>query len=92
MSATATALMQPRHNNVVVCGEPITFGVKANWATARITNIPAGAKVLRRRFRPKSVGVAFVQAGNEVRKYFLGLDGDSLKLLALVGINAKEAK
>jgi hypothetical protein len=91
MSATAQAL-HPQHHSVYVAAEPVTFGVKASWATARITNLPAGAKVLRRRFRPKSVGVAFVQAGNEVRKYFLGTDGDRLKLLALVGINAKEAQ
>lgn len=90
MSATAQSI-HPQHHSLYVGAEPITFGVKSEWATARITNIPAGAKVLRRRFRPKSVGVAFVQAGNEVRKYFIGLDGDRLKLLALVGINAKEA-
>ena len=74
-----------------ICGEPLTFGVKAEWSTDRIRNIPHGAKVLRRRFRPKCVGVAFVKAGNEVRKYYLRIaQGGGLELSSLVGINRRE--
>ena len=77
-------------STVEILGEQITWGVKPEWATDRIINIPPGGKVIRRRFRPKSVGVAFVKVGNEIRKYYIGQTLQGLKLTGLVGINRKE--
>ena len=73
-----------------VMGEKMTFGVKTEWATARIENLPAGSKVIRRRFRPKQVGVAFVRIGAEIRKYYLAITETGLKLNGLAGLNRKE--
>lgn len=77
--------------NITVSGDKMTWGVKPEWATDRIINIPFGAKVIRRRFRPKQVGVAFVQHGQEMRKHYLGICDGGLKLLAMVGLNRKES-
>lgn len=77
-------------NTVTIMGAQFTWGVKAEWAIARIENIPAGCKVIRRRFRPKAAGVAFVQDGDQMRKHYLELTHTGLRLGALVGINRKE--
>jgi len=77
--------------SITITGETLTFGVKAEWAVERITNLPEGAKVVRRCFRPRQAGVAFVKVGNELRKHYLriGING-GLELSALVGLNKKE--
>jgi hypothetical protein len=75
-----------------IASERIIFGFKPEWATASIVNIPDGAKLVRRRFKPKTAAVAFVKLGNELREYSLGLaQGDDLKLVALSGLNRKES-
>lgn len=73
-----------------VLGQQMTIGVKQEWATARIEGLPIGGRVIRRRFRPKSVGVAFVKVGFEMRQYFLAMTETGLKLHGLCGINRKE--
>ena len=76
--------------NATVMGGTFTWGVKAEWATAPIAGIPEGGRVVRRRMRPKSVAVAFVKVGNEIRKYYLAITVTGLKLHGLAGINRKE--
>lgn len=72
--------------------EQVIIGFKPEWASAPIVNLPEGAKVVRRRFRPKMVGVAFVKQDNELREHSLALaQGDDLKLLVPSGLNRKEA-
>jgi hypothetical protein len=73
-----------------ILGQTMTIGVKLEWATARIEGLPIGGKVIRRCFRPKQVGVAFVKVGSEMRKYYLGITETGLKLQGLCGINRKE--
>lgn len=76
---------------MTIMGTKMTFGVKEEWATARILNLPIGAKVIRRRFRPCCVGVAFLKFGsNEMRQYYLAIEPHGLKLHGLCGINRKE--
>jgi hypothetical protein len=77
-------------NAVTILGEPVAWGVRPEWATAPILNLTEGM-VVRRRFRNRKVGVAFVRCGNELRQHYLGLAEGGLILLSLVGINRKEA-
>ena len=73
-----------------VMGQKMTIGIHQEWATARIENIPPGGKVIRRRFRHKQIGVAFVKCGHEIRKYYLAITEHGLKLFGLAAINRKE--
>lgn len=75
---------------ITISGETFAWGVKAEWATASIAGIPEGGRVIRRRMRPKTVAVAFVKVGDEIRKYYLAITDTGLKLCGLVGINRKE--
>lgn len=75
---------------VTINNATIAWGVKSEWATAPIADIPEGGRVLRRRMRPKSVAVAFVKVGDEIRKYYLAITATGLKLNGLAGINRRE--
>ncbi len=77
-------------SEVAIMGQQMTFGVKPEWATQRIDGIPEGGKIVRRCFRPKQIGVAFVKLGCEFRKYYIGMTPDGLKLVGLAGLNRKE--
>lgn len=73
-------------------GERVVFGVRPEWATAPIINVPAGARVLRRRFRSRGLGEAFVVHNGTVSQHVLGLTPlNELKLLPAKGLNKKEA-
>ena len=77
--------------NIKICGESVAWGVRPEFATMTILNVPAGATLLRRRFRPKSVGVAYVRSQDgAIQRYYLNVEGKAFQLGALVGINKKE--
>ena len=69
--------------------EPVTWGCNPDWCWQPIAGVPEGGMVVRRRFRVKQVGVAFVMISNQLRKYYLFRTAHGLKLGPLVGINVK---
>ena len=76
---------------LTICGQPMCWGIRPEWMTATIHDVPAGGQVVRRRFRARQVGVAFVKIGAEIRKYYLNLKPDGgLKLGTISAINRKE--
>ena len=72
------------------CGAPIVFGLNPDYLTMPITNLPADCIKVRVRFRPRCVGIAFVQTSRTIEKWFLHRDGEkSLKLGNLIEANCK---
>lgn len=75
---------------MTIMGEQLAFGVRPEWATAPITGVPEGAEVVRRRFRFRDVGVAFVKLNGTLSRHHLALAPGGLKLLWPNAVNRKE--
>ena len=67
----------------------ICWGIKPEWATMPIQNIPSNAQIVRRRFRKMGAASAFLRTKQGLEEWVLGLNGDGLILLCLIGLNAK---
>ena len=77
---------------MTITGETLAFVVRPEWATAPIANIPAGAEVVRRRFRFRDIGVAFVKLNGTLSRHHLALAPGGLKLLWPNAVNRKECR
>ncbi len=75
---------------MTILSKQVAFGVRPEWATAPIVNVPEGAEVVRRRFRFRDVGVAFVRCRGVISRHHLALAPGGLELLWPNAVNRKE--
>ena len=74
---------------MTIMGEQVCWGVRPEFETMPIVNVPPGAVVVRRRFRMRDVGRAFVRVGGALQQWRLGQVKQGLKLTHLIGSNVK---
>ena len=73
------------------CATTIVWGTANidHWRDCPITNLPSGTIRVRRRFRQKQVGQAFVLRPGSIEQYRLDIDGEALRLGMLMGVNTR---
>lgn len=73
-------------------GGNVAWGIKPEWVGVPIRGLEAGAKVVRRRFRARDAGVAFVKhVDGALSKHYLEICADgALQLGWEVGVNKRE--
>ena len=69
--------------------KPVKYGCDKKFLDAPITNLPAGAKTVRRRIRADEMAQVYVKTDDgAVTRYFAGPDGPgALRLLWATGTN-----
>ena len=74
--------------------ERVSYGCDPSFASAPVTNLPAGTVSVRKRIRAHELAQVFVKtADGAVTRYYAGPDGPgALRLLWPMGVNKREAR
>ena len=70
-------------------GRRLCFGIKPEWLSMKINNLPPDTLKVRCRFRHMDIAKAFVKTTNGVTEYILAPDGDGLRLETMFGSNTR---
>ena len=70
-----------------IMGESVVWGAKPEFFTVPIINLPPGATKVRRRFRMRAPGEAFVKEGDSVQRWRLSHVPGGMKLCHMLGAN-----
>lgn len=74
---------------MTIMGQQVCWGIRPEFETAPIVNLPDGAVVVRRRFRMKDVGTAVVRVGDALQRWRLGVVPGGLELMHMTGMNVR---
>ena len=69
-------------------GIEVCFGVRPEYSTLPIVNLPPDTIKVRRRIRNTAPAMAYVKTPTEIQKWVLAPDTAGLKLAILQGVNA----
>ena len=75
----------------IIRGTQICWGLKPEWLTLPITNLPPDTISVKRKMRGEKAVEAFVKTPDTVQRWTLAPDGDSgVKLLYFHGCNHRK--
>ena len=73
----------------VQVGIRVCWGVRDEWVSAPIVNLPKGAVVVKRKFRKHEIGTAYVRFNGEVSCWILVPAEGGISLYAKVAVNLR---
>ncbi|HOC56640.1 MAG TPA: hypothetical protein PKI20_13540, partial [Verrucomicrobiota bacterium] len=74
---------------MIYYGTAMIFGLDQRGLSAPITNLPAGATVIKRVVRSRQPAKAYVRQGDTTAVWALGPDGANVKLLWVLASNRR---